>query len=165
MVIAIDFDGTMVPDCFPGKPTSFLPGAKETILDLLKMGHTVVVWSLRCSYLGLPNSWSGNPGSLMQQFLLENGLEKIATTAPQGRCWPAKFPADIYIDDKVIGGFPGWEKIREHFHLPPLESREDFCRRHCMDEAGWDDEKRKQCFEETSCVDVEKYKNEQNEKS
>ena len=54
MIIAIDFDGTIVRQ--DGRayddldtPLEFLPGAKEGLLALKKAGHTLLLWSARMS--------------------------------------------------------------------------------------------------------------------
>jgi hypothetical protein len=51
MLIAVDFDGTIVSDDRPFEdtvtPLRFLPGAKEGLLALRRAGHTLILWSAR----------------------------------------------------------------------------------------------------------------------
>jgi hypothetical protein len=115
MIIAVDFDGTIVPDCFPRKPTEFLPGAKETLIDLRERGHSVYLWSLR--FCG--SNWYGLPAKTALEFMKENGLDIPAVI---GSNHPPKLAFDLFIEDKIPGGFPGWAKVREHFGLKPLYS-------------------------------------------
>lgn len=49
MIIALDFDGTIVreDDYAATKPLRFLPGAREALVDLKRAGHTLILWSAR----------------------------------------------------------------------------------------------------------------------
>ena len=51
MIIAIDFDGTIVSQDYPFNdvktPLQFLPGAKEALYSLKKARHKLVLWSGR----------------------------------------------------------------------------------------------------------------------
>ena len=50
MIIALDFDGTLVREddyADTAKPLRFLPGAKEALVALKRAGHTLVLWSAR----------------------------------------------------------------------------------------------------------------------
>ena len=53
MVVAIDFDGTLVSQARAyddvESPLIFLPGAKRGVLSLKKAGHTLLLWSARAS--------------------------------------------------------------------------------------------------------------------
>ncbi len=46
LIIAVDFDGTIVEDAYPkiGKPMIF---AFETLLKLQKEGHRIILWTYR----------------------------------------------------------------------------------------------------------------------
>ncbi len=46
MIIAVDFDGTIVEHAYPeiGKP---IPFAIETLLQLQKDGHKLILWTVR----------------------------------------------------------------------------------------------------------------------
>lgn len=105
-ILAIDFDGTIVQDDFPrvGLP---MPGAIEAIKELHKMGFRLVLWTCRvgshlddaCRFLSKHNltelfePCNQNCSDLVERF--DSDSRKIY--------------ADIYIDDKNLGGFLGWK--------------------------------------------------------
>lgn len=117
MMIGIDFDGTICEDpkdLYPmvGNP---LPHAIDTIRALHKAGHQLFIWSLR--------SHSTRELKPMLEFLWEEcliGIIRQEPASPYG-----KPPFDMFIDDRNFGGFPGWQKVAEHFgvqhalKLPP----------------------------------------------
>lgn len=104
-IIAVDFDGTIVEDAYPniGKPQLF---AFETLKRLKNDGHRLVLWTYRY----------GKKLDEAVAFCAENGIEFYAInnsfpneefTGKESR----KIGADLFIDDRNIGGFPGWGKI------------------------------------------------------
>lgn len=110
MIIAIDFDGTIVEDAYPeiGK---IKENAKRVINRLHAEGHYIIIWTCR-------------NGSLLYkavQFLHQNDVkfhaanESNADNVAKYGSDTRKVSADIYIDDKIIGGFPGWDNIDNHF--------------------------------------------------
>jgi len=103
--IAVDFDGTIVENRYPriGKPKLF---AFETLKELQKKGHILVLWTYR----------SGYELDEAVEFCRENGLEFYAVNKnyPEEKFnnkISRKIDADIYIDDKNLGGFPGWSEV------------------------------------------------------
>lgn len=103
--IAVDFDGTIVDHEYPGigKEKLF---AFRTLKELEKMGAKLILWTFR----------TGKELDEAVNFCRENGIEFYAVN----RNYPEevytsdisrKIDADIYIDDKNIGGFPGWSEI------------------------------------------------------
>ena len=107
MIIAVDFDGTIVTHDFPriGKP---IPFAIDTLKKLQADGHQLILWSVR-------------EGELLQEavdYCQQKGLEFYAVNAsfPEERQLstadtPRKIIADIYIDDRNLGGLPDWGVI------------------------------------------------------
>tara|TARA_Y100000385_G_C12707418_1_gene473135 strand:+ start:155 stop:565 length:411 start_codon:yes stop_codon:yes gene_type:complete len=103
--LAIDFDGTIVEDAYPkiGKPKIF---AFETLKKLQQDGHRLILWTYRY-------------GKTLQEavdFCKENGLEFYAVNCsfPNELCDPKKsrkINADLFIDDRNVGGFYGWGEI------------------------------------------------------
>jgi hypothetical protein len=105
MVIAVDFDGTIVEHAYPkiGKPIPFA-------IDVLKRlqqeeRHIIILWTVR-------------EGELLQEALdycEKKGLTFFAVNKnyPEEKLGdePRKISADVYIDDKNIGGFPDWGVI------------------------------------------------------
>ena len=109
MIIAIDFDGTICRNKYPeiGDP---MPLAIESIKELKERGHDLILWTCRqgdllddavrwCEEHGIP-------------FDLVNEHEPNNLKAFDGVAGNKVF-ADIYIDDRNLGGFPGWERAME----------------------------------------------------
>lgn len=102
-IIAVDFDGTVVDDGYPkiGKPKLF---AFETLKQLAAQGHRLVLWTYR----------SGKELEEAVEFCRENGVEFYAVNSSfEGEIFDQekqsrKINADIFIDDRNLGGFPGW---------------------------------------------------------
>jgi hydroxymethylpyrimidine pyrophosphatase-like HAD family hydrolase len=104
-IIAVDFDGTIVEDRYPsiGKPMMF---AFETMKMLQKDGHRLILWTYR------ENSELHDA----VEFCSKEGVEFYAVNKnfPEeiyDPSIPRKLKADIFIDDRNIGGFLGWGKI------------------------------------------------------
>lgn len=108
MTIAVDFDGTIVEHKYPeiGKEKPF---AIDTLLKLQSEGYKIILWSVR-------------EGKLLEDavnFCKERGLEFYAvnsdtqTGALFKKVETRKLRADIYIDDRNIGGIPDWDTIYE----------------------------------------------------
>jgi hydroxymethylpyrimidine pyrophosphatase-like HAD family hydrolase len=103
--IAVDFDGTIVDHEYPkiGKEKLF---AFDTLKLLQKNGATLILWTYR----------AGKELEEAVEFCKKNGLEFYAVNKnyPEeifDNTVSRKIFADIYIDDKNIGGFWGWSKI------------------------------------------------------
>ncbi|WP_431137218.1 BT0820 family HAD-type phosphatase [Psychroserpens mesophilus] len=105
LVIAIDFDGTIVEDAYPkiGKPRIF---AFETMKRLQHEGHRLILWTYR----------SGSKLDDAVAFCKENGITFYAVNQsfPEEKydnTVSRKIYADIYIDDRNIGGVLGWGEV------------------------------------------------------
>lgn len=105
LIIAIDFDGTIVEDAYPkiGEPMIF---AFETIKKLQAEGHRLILWTYR----------SGRKLQEAVDFCEKNGIEFYAVNKnyPEeefdGKI-SRKIHADLFIDDRNINGFPGWTHV------------------------------------------------------
>ena len=104
MILAVDFDGTIVEHEYPriGAP---IPFAIETLLRLQKDGHVLLLWSVRT-------------GELLQEavdYCAKKGLHFYAANKnyPEEDPYKAgrKLNADIFIDDRNVGGLPDWGVI------------------------------------------------------
>ncbi|HOG41929.1 MAG TPA: hypothetical protein PLI69_05265 [Bacteroidales bacterium] len=108
MTIAIDFDGTIVEHAYPeiGRP---IPFAIETLLQMQKDGHRLILWTVRT-------------GDLLQEaidycakkglhFYAENENYRGETEELQPGEYHRKLDADMFIDDKSLGGLPDWGVI------------------------------------------------------
>jgi hypothetical protein len=110
MIIAVDFDGTIVEHDYPkiGKPVPF---AFDTLGRLIMEGHTLILWTVR-------------EGELLDEavdFCRKNGIEFFAINSNQPvrhdhRPEARKITADLYIDDRNIGGLPDWGVIYQMIH-------------------------------------------------
>lgn len=105
MIIAVDFDGTIVEHRYPeiGKEKLF---AFETLKALQKQGHLLILWTFR----------AGKELNEAVEFCQKNGLEFYAVNKsyPEeefNSLLSRKVNADLFIDDRNIGGFPGWGEI------------------------------------------------------
>tara|TARA_R110000850_G_scaffold179914_1_gene305629 strand:+ start:426 stop:833 length:408 start_codon:yes stop_codon:yes gene_type:complete len=105
-LIAVDFDGTIVEDKYPGigKPMMF---AFETLKMLQNDGHRLILWTYR----------AGDRLKDAVKFCKENGVEFYAINSSYDEeefdmeKSSRKIHADIFIDDRNFGGFPGWGVI------------------------------------------------------
>ena len=105
MIIAVDFDGTIVEHAYPkiGKP---IPFAIDVLKKLqLEENHTLLLWTVR-------------EGRLLDEavdYCSRNGIEFHAVNKnfPEEEPGdaPRKLIADVFIDDKNIGGLPDWGLI------------------------------------------------------
>lgn len=105
--IAVDFDGTIVEHKYPDIG-NVIPGSFEVLRELQAQGHKLILWTVRDG-IDLQNAVN---------FCLENGVIfwAINESYPNeefNKYISRKIDVDIFIDDKNIGGFLGWQKIRE----------------------------------------------------
>jgi len=104
MIIAVDFDGVLHTGEWPeiGDPA---PGAIEAMGKLHDDGHHLTIWTCR----------EGEPQIEMVRWLLENGIPFDMINDNVG--WEKygynarKVNADVYIDDRNLGGLPSWNEI------------------------------------------------------
>jgi hypothetical protein len=115
LVLAVDFDGTVVEDRYPeiGKP---LPFAIDTLKRLHADGHRIVLWTFR----------HGRPLRNAVEFLESQGVQLYAVNqsfpeeSEQLDGYSRKIHADWFIDDRNIGGFPGWGVVYQQISQKPL---------------------------------------------
>ncbi len=107
MIIAVDFDGTIVEHDFPriGKE---IPFAIETLKKLQEEDHhRLILWSVR----------EENLLEEALQFCRERGLEFYAANKDypeensKTKGYSRKLKADLFIDDRNLGGLPDWGVI------------------------------------------------------
>lgn len=104
LTIAVDFDGTIVENRYPeiGKPKMF---AFESLKKLQEEGHQLILWTYR----------HGEKLVEAVNFCKMRGIEFYAVN----KSYPEeefdgvsrKILADIFIDDRNIGGMLGWGEI------------------------------------------------------
>ena len=108
MIIACDFDGTIVTHEYPriGKP---IPFAIQTLKKLQEEDHhQIILWTVR-------------EGKLLEealQWCRERGVEFYAVNrdypeevAQYNKSFSRKIKADYFIDDRNLGGLPDWGMI------------------------------------------------------
>lgn len=103
--IAVDFDGTIVENAYPeiGKPLLF---AFQTLKKLQEEGHLIILWTYR----------SGEKLQEAIDFCAKNGLNfyTVNKSYPEEEMSSSisrKINADLFIDDRNIGGMIGWGEI------------------------------------------------------
>ncbi len=109
-IIAVDFDGTIVEHRYPkiGKEMLF---AFATMKALQKKGHQLILWTFR-------------DGDLLEeavQYCKENGVQfyTVNKSYPEEQYDSSisrKINADLFIDDRNVGGFLGWSKVWQILH-------------------------------------------------
>jgi hypothetical protein len=116
--IAVDFDGTIVEHEYPeiGKEKLF---AFLTLKELNKRGARLILWTFR----------TGKELEEAVEFCRRNGVEFYAVNKnyPEevmNETVGRKIDADIFIDDKNIGGFPGWSEVWQMLSPFELEQKE-----------------------------------------
>ncbi|WGD35354.1 hydrolase [Olleya sp. YS] len=105
LIIAVDFDGTIVEDAYPGIGEARL-FAFETLKRLQADGHRLILWTYR----------HGKRLDEAVTFCKNNGINFYAVN----QSFPEevfknevsrKIHADLFIDDRNIGGILGWGEI------------------------------------------------------
>jgi hydroxymethylpyrimidine pyrophosphatase-like HAD family hydrolase len=104
-IIAVDFDGTIVENNYPkiGKEMKF---AFTVIAALQGKGHRLILWTVR-------------EGKLLADavdYCKKNGVAFYAINENyegerQKETYSRKLNADLFIDDRNIGGFIGWPEV------------------------------------------------------
>lgn len=107
MVIAVDFDGTIVKHKYPaiGKE---IPYAIKTLKLLQEKGHKLILWTYR----------SGKDLEKAIDFCKKRGLIFYAVNnnfegEEFDNSYSRKIYADLYIDDRNLLGIPEWKKVFE----------------------------------------------------
>jgi hydroxymethylpyrimidine pyrophosphatase-like HAD family hydrolase len=105
MIIAVDFDGTIVEHRYPdiGKE---IPDAFRVLKKLKSEGHILILWTYR----------SGDELKRAVKYCKRNGLEFYAINNNSSDeefdlTYSRKIYADLYIDDRNLSGIPDWDTI------------------------------------------------------
>lgn len=137
MLIAVDFDGTIVEHKYPAIGRE-LPFAIETLKKLRDDRHKLILWTVR-------------EGRLLEEalaFCHERGLDFYAVNRDypeeekgQNNHFSRKLKVDLFIDDRNLGGLPDWGTIYEM--VSKKLSYEDLMRKY---EGDYEPEKRSGFF-------------------
>ncbi|MEM9326391.1 MAG: hydrolase [Bacteroidota bacterium] len=103
-LIAVDFDGTIVEDAYPDIGRE-MPFAFDTLRLLQSDGHRLVLWTVR----------SGERLAEAVEFCKKNGVEFYAVNqnfeGEEEGSSSRKLNVEIFVDDRNVGGFPGWGEV------------------------------------------------------
>ncbi len=108
MVIAVDFDGTIVEHRYPeiGKE---IPFATTTLKMLINERHRLIMWTVRKgALLQEAVDWCKERG--VEFYAINKNFPEEKVDGEGGYC---KIDADLFIDDKNLGGIPDWGRIYE----------------------------------------------------
>ena len=112
MIIAVDFDGTIVEHRYPAIGPE-LPFAIDTLRQLAAEGHRLILWTVR----------EGQYLDEAVEFCRSRGLEFYAVNRDypeeepeRNNRFTRKLKADLWIDDRNLGGLPDWGTIYEMIH-------------------------------------------------
>lgn len=111
MVIAVDFDGTIVTHQYPdiGKEQPF---ATETLRLLIAEQHRLILWTVReGALLEEAIDWCRQRG--VEFYAINKDYPEEATTHTG---FSRKIKADLFIDDRNLGGIPDWGTIYRMIH-------------------------------------------------
>lgn len=118
MILAIDFDGTLHMGQYPaiGIP---MPYAIEVMAQLKADGHYIIINTCRSNdCLTEAINWLLSKGIPFDR-VNDNHPDEIATHSNNSR----KVHADVYVDDRQVGGLPAWPEIYEYIaSLTPSQS-------------------------------------------
>ena len=126
MTIAVDFDGTIVEERYP-KIGAEIPFAVQTLKMLIKDRHKLILWTVR-------------EGELLKEaveWCRQRGIEFYAVNkdypeedVEKNRHYSRKLKADMWIDDRSVGGLPDWgtiyRMISEHKTYEEILREDDY---------------------------------------
>lgn len=100
--IAVDFDGTIVENCYPkiGKP---LPFAFETLKALQQKGCMLILWTCREGTL-LEDAVKYCSAMGVEFYAVNKNYPEESAESPSSR----KIDAHYYLDDRGLPAFMGW---------------------------------------------------------
>lgn len=121
MIIAVDFDGTIVTHEYP-KIGREIPFAIDTLKRMQEKLHIrLILWTVR----------EGAELEAAVEYCRSKGLEFYAVNAnypeeTKKDMEPRKLKADLFIDDRNLGGLPDWGVIYRMVstgkHLQPISN-------------------------------------------
>ncbi len=111
LTIAVDFDGTIVEHKYPAIGDEMI-FAFDTLKALQNKGHKLILWTFR----------AGQHLDEAVEYCRKNGVEFYAVNKSyaeeefEPRSISRKINADLFIDDRNVGGFPGWGEVYQMIH-------------------------------------------------
>lgn len=111
LYIAIDFDGTIVEHRYP-RIGEEIPFATATLKMLMDERHRLILWTVReGKLLEEAVEWCRKRGVEFYAVNRDYPEEDIAHTG-----FSRKVKADLFIDDRNLGGLPDWGSIYRMVH-------------------------------------------------
>ena len=111
MTIAVDFDGTIVEHRYP-KIGEEIPFATETLKILAQERHKLIIWTLReGELLEEAIEWCRQRGVFFYSVNKDYPEEEKSHNG-----FSRKLKADLFIDDRNLGGLPDWGTIYQMIH-------------------------------------------------
>lgn len=106
MIIAVDFDGTIVEHNYPDIGQE-IPFATTTLKMLAKERHRLILWTVRKGKeLDEAVEWCRQRG--VEFYAVNKNYPEEKVDNESGYC---KIDAELFIDDRNLGGIPDWGKI------------------------------------------------------
>lgn len=121
MIIAVDFDGTIVTHEYP-KIGREIPFAIDTLKKLqFEQHHLLVLWTVREGQeLIEAVEYCKNRG--LEFYAINNNYPEESPNDGE----PRKLKVDLFIDDRNLGGLPDWgviyRMITNQTHLEPISN-------------------------------------------
>lgn len=106
MIIAVDFDGTIVEHKYPAIGEE-LPFATATLRMLTEQNHQLILWTVRHGkLLQEAVEWCRERG--VEFYAVNRNFPEEIVDNEEGYC---KINAELFIDDRNLGGLPDWGNI------------------------------------------------------
>lgn len=121
MIIAVDFDGTIVTHEYP-KIGKEIPFAIDTLKRLQNdFQHRLIMWTVREGVeLEAAVEYCRDKG--LEFYAVNNNYPEESDNMPE----PRKLTADLFIDDRNLGGLPDWgviyQMIKTQKYFEPISS-------------------------------------------
>ena len=111
MTIAVDFDGTIVEHRYP-KIGEEIPFATETLKILAQERYKLILWTVReGELLEEAIEWCRQRGVFFYSVNKDYPEEEKSHNG-----FSRKLKADLFIDDRNLGGLPDWGTIYQMIH-------------------------------------------------
>ena len=111
MTIAVGFDGTIVEHRYP-KIGEEIPFATETLKILAQERHKLILWTVReGELLEEAIEWCRQRGVFFYSVNKDYPEEEKSHNG-----FSRKLKADLFIDDRNLGGLPDWGTIYQMIH-------------------------------------------------
>lgn len=111
MTIAVDFDGTIVEHRYP-KIGEEIPFATEILKILAQERHKLILWTVReGELLEEAIEWCRQRGVFFYSVNKDYPEEEKSHNG-----FSRKLKADLFIDDRNLGGLPDWGTIYQMIH-------------------------------------------------